>query len=136
MSIQSMKETRRKGESKRLDTIMALVVEAGDGDRLTIGRHTQLVDKAVNSATGLSKKSSRATFRSECELILDYNVLTNFSSVLRLSERMWNERKTDDHSRYHIVMKICKKLKGSRSAPSLSFASIEDHYNTYGTLPP
>jgi hypothetical protein len=45
MAIESMKETRRQGESKRLDTLRALVREAGDPMALTVGRWAELVDQ-------------------------------------------------------------------------------------------
>ena len=133
MSIQSMKETRRKGDSKRLDTIMALVVEAGD--RLTLGRYEELINNVIRNATGLNKETSRATFRSECELVLHPDVRPYFSSILQLSQKVWDDRKTNDHSKYHIVMKICKQLKGGRYSVARSLDFIEKHYAAHGTLP-
>jgi hypothetical protein len=134
MAIDAMKDTRRKGTSKRLESISAMVKEAGDPMTLSIGRQTILVNRVVSNATGLNTDKSKDTFWSECELVLDSNVAPYFEDVLQLSEKMWNERKIEIHSKYHLVMKICMMMKGRKLYPPMSFSYIEQYYAKYEAL--
>jgi hypothetical protein len=134
MSIQSMRETRRKGQSKRLETILALVEEAKKKP-ITSDRLRLLVDNAVQNATGLNAESSRNTFRRECEIVTDPRVIRAFHSVLKLGEDIWQSRNLRFHSQYHVVMAICEKIRGTRRSLPMEFSKIEKYYADYGTLP-
>jgi len=137
MAIDAMQQTRRAGESKRLEAIVELVKEAKiPTKRLTIGRKSELIEEAVANATGLKAASSKKTFRSECDLVLDSDVLANFDRILILAEKVWNDRKERAHSKYHIVMKICTMIAGRRShSYRQNFESVERHYTESGFLP-
>ena len=137
MSLDSMRETRRRGESKRLELVSALVKEARDAPSLTIRLQTQLLEEALTNATGLTRDSSKATFLSECKLVLEEDVLTSYDSILKLSDKIWTERQTASHSKYHIVMKICKLVAGRRRLASLKYKmnEIEEYYDAHGSLP-
>ena len=136
MAISSMKETRRKDDSKRLETISALVKEAGDPRSLSIGMEQQLIDAAVANATGLNAESSRKTFRAECITALNYDVIQHFADILALSERMWRDGKITGHSRYHILMDICRRVAGGRGRYKQSFDEIAKWYDEHGSLLP
>lgn len=134
MAIESMKETRRQGESKRLDTLRALVREAGDPMALTVGRWAELVDRAVANATGLKRESSRKTFRSVCDMAI--MCAEDFDDIMILADEVWNSP-NPFHSKYHIVMKICGLIRGTRGALGkyYSFREVKDHLEKYGDLP-
>ena len=135
MSIQSMQDTRREGEIQRLETVSALVEEA-QIKPLTPRRFSELVNNAVQSATGLKAESSRKTFKYECELVLDPRVMRNWHSILKISEEIWQNGRLKFHSKYHVVIKICEKIRGGRRADPIDFAFVEKHYAEHGTLPP
>jgi hypothetical protein len=134
MSIDAMKETRRKGDSKRLDTLKALTEEARKAP-LTLGRESELVKNAIKNATGLNKESSRNAFRHECGIVLDPDVYRAFPFILGLAEKIWEEGKLSVHSKYHLVIEICKRIRGNRNHRPISFAEVETYYARHGKLP-
>ncbi len=134
MSIEAMKETRRKGDNKRLEALHTLVKLARPVKNLSIGHKDTLIENAVANATGLSVNSKKG-FRSECRLVLDGKVEPFFEDVLKLSERIWNENKVEEHCFLHVVLKICTLLKGKRNYEHWDVSSIEKYYTETASLP-
>jgi hypothetical protein len=135
MTVGAMSDTRRRGDSKRLDSLYSLVKEAADPGTLSICKKAEMIGRAVSNATGLNTDQSIRNFRCECELVLHSSVAPYFHLIWELSERIWKEKKVVIHSKYHIVIKISMLVRGKRYTPGISLSAIERYYSTYGTLP-
>ena len=131
MAVDAMRETRRRGDSKRLETILGLV----DAVRKSPARRQKLIETAVASASGLNAENSRKTFRSECNTAVHPDVVANFDAILALADRIWTERKLEVHSKYHLVLRLCKLVSGGRRSDAYSFPFIEKCYIEEGRFP-
>jgi hypothetical protein len=133
MTLDSMKDTRRRGEIKRLDTFRALVAASLAPN----SSETLLIDAAVNNATGLNGANSRKTFRYECELVVHPKVAPHFDRIVSLADKIWDDRKVKIHSRHQLVMKLCNTISGGRRhSYAFSLPFLEQYYASNGNLPP
>lgn len=128
MALESMAETRKRGDSKRLGALRSLAEEAATFNPMTDQMRDYLINKAVAAASGLVKENSRNTFRLECKRVFDLRP-GEFETILALAERMWNERQIKEHSKYHIVTKINARVSGGKP-----LSAIKKAYDIFGAL--
>jgi hypothetical protein len=114
MSINSMSNTRRKGERKRVEVFKTLTDEAV-AKSWSVSQIERAIDQAVSCATGLLTEGSRKTFRKQCELMTHRRVLLYSKTVFKLAEQIWNERKTRLHSQQHVLLALAKEVAESGS---------------------